>query len=67
MYPVTLRHQSPDSDTPLNHAFRMPGVSVSVSLAEVLEVRGAPLREVEIWAVLCQAAESLQDELIAGM
>uniref|UniRef100_A0A4X1U0P9 Tyrosine-protein phosphatase non-receptor type 13 n=1 Tax=Sus scrofa TaxID=9823 RepID=A0A4X1U0P9_PIG len=32
-----------------------------VSLAEALEVRGGPLQEEEIWAVLNQSAESLQE------
>ncbi|XP_056659169.1 tyrosine-protein phosphatase non-receptor type 13 isoform X8 [Monodelphis domestica] len=32
-----------------------------VSLAEALEVRGGPLQEEEIWAVLSQSAESLQE------
>ncbi|XP_064225024.1 tyrosine-protein phosphatase non-receptor type 13 isoform X5 [Aotus nancymaae] len=32
-----------------------------VSLAEALEVRGGPLQEEEVWAVLNQSAESLQE------
>ncbi|XP_034047388.1 tyrosine-protein phosphatase non-receptor type 13 isoform X2 [Thalassophryne amazonica] len=32
-----------------------------VSLAEALEVRGGPLLEEEVWALLSQSAESLQD------
>ncbi|XP_070119574.1 tyrosine-protein phosphatase non-receptor type 13 isoform X28 [Equus caballus] len=32
-----------------------------VSLAEALEVRGGPLQEEELWAVLNQSAESLQE------
>ncbi|XP_037548200.1 tyrosine-protein phosphatase non-receptor type 13 [Nematolebias whitei] len=32
-----------------------------VSLAEALQVRGGPLQEEEVWAVLSQSAESLQD------
>lgn len=32
-----------------------------VSLAEALEVRGGPLLEEEVWAVLSQSAESLQE------
>ena len=52
---------------PLFQVCTMPGVSsVQVALAEVLEVRGAPLREVEIWAMLVQAAEALQDHLLTG-
>ncbi|XP_053559355.1 tyrosine-protein phosphatase non-receptor type 13 isoform X2 [Bombina bombina] len=34
-----------------------------VSLAEALEVRGGPLQEEELWAVLSQSAESLQELL----
>eukprot|EP00079_Xenopus_tropicalis_P020214 XP_012810882.1 PREDICTED: tyrosine-protein phosphatase non-receptor type 13 isoform X3 [Xenopus tropicalis] len=34
-----------------------------VSLAEALEVRGGPLEEEELWAVLNQSAESLQELL----
>ncbi|XP_074849766.1 tyrosine-protein phosphatase non-receptor type 13 isoform X2 [Carettochelys insculpta] len=37
-----------------------PG-TMHVSLAEALEVRGGPLQEEEIWAVLNQSAESLQE------
>uniref|UniRef100_A0A8C0FU12 Tyrosine-protein phosphatase non-receptor type 13 n=1 Tax=Bubo bubo TaxID=30461 RepID=A0A8C0FU12_BUBBB len=38
------------------------GVSnMHVSLAEALEVRGGPLQEEEIWAILNQSAESLQE------
>ncbi|XP_017263263.1 tyrosine-protein phosphatase non-receptor type 13 isoform X2 [Kryptolebias marmoratus] len=32
-----------------------------VSLAEALQVRGGPLQEEEVWAVLSQSAESLQE------
>lgn len=32
-----------------------------MSLAEALEVRGGPLLEEEVWAVLSQSAESLQE------
>lgn len=32
-----------------------------MSLAEALEVRGGPLQEEEVWAVLSQSAESLQE------
>ncbi|KAK5852166.1 hypothetical protein PBY51_023658 [Eleginops maclovinus] len=32
-----------------------------VSLAEALEVRGGPLQEEEVWAVLSQSAENLQE------
>ncbi|XP_068429722.1 tyrosine-protein phosphatase non-receptor type 13 isoform X3 [Clinocottus analis] len=34
---------------------------MQVSLAEALEVRGGPLQEEEVWAVLSQSAESLQE------
>lgn len=37
-----------------------PG-NMHVSLAEALEVRGGPLQEEEIWAILNQSAESLQE------
>ncbi|XP_072261558.1 tyrosine-protein phosphatase non-receptor type 13 isoform X4 [Pyxicephalus adspersus] len=37
--------------------------NMHVSLAEALEVRGGPLQEEEIWAVLNQSAESLQELL----
>lgn len=37
-----------------------------VSLAEALEVRGGPLQEEEIWAVLNQSAESLQEVFRRG-
>ncbi|XP_070228754.1 tyrosine-protein phosphatase non-receptor type 13 isoform X10 [Bos mutus] len=41
----------------------LPGANgnMHVSLAEALEVRGGPLQEEEIWAVLNQSAESLQE------
>lgn len=38
-----------------------------VSLAEALEVRGGPLKEEEVWAVLSQSAESLQELFHKGM
>lgn len=38
-----------------------------VSLAEALEVRGGPLQEEEVWAVLSQSAESLQELFHKGM
>uniref|UniRef100_A0A8C6NEN5 Tyrosine-protein phosphatase non-receptor type 13 n=1 Tax=Melopsittacus undulatus TaxID=13146 RepID=A0A8C6NEN5_MELUD len=37
-----------------------PG-NMHVSLAEALEVRGGPLQEEEVWAILNQSAESLQE------
>ena len=44
----------------------MPVPNVTVSLSEVLEVRGSPLTETEIWALLCLGAETLQDGFISG-
>uniref|UniRef100_A0A3P9Q2V9 Tyrosine-protein phosphatase non-receptor type 13 n=1 Tax=Poecilia reticulata TaxID=8081 RepID=A0A3P9Q2V9_POERE len=38
-----------------------------VSLAEALEVRGGPLQEEEVWALLSQSAESLQELFNKGM
>ncbi|KAL6469592.1 hypothetical protein MHYP_G00207110 [Metynnis hypsauchen] len=35
--------------------------TMHVSLAEALEVRGGPLQEEEVWAVLSQSAESLHE------
>ncbi|KQK81003.1 tyrosine-protein phosphatase non-receptor type 13 [Amazona aestiva] len=35
--------------------------NMHVSLAEALEVRGGPLQEEEVWAILNQSAESLQE------
>lgn len=37
-----------------------------VSLAEVLEVKGAPLNEEEIWAVLSQASKAIERVLADG-
>ena len=44
----------------------MPGIHLEVALAEALEVRGAPLKEDELWGVLTQAAEALQDFFLTG-
>ena len=45
----------------------MPALTAnSVTLDEILEVRAGPLREDELWAVLCQSCEGLQDVLIKG-
>uniref|UniRef100_M3ZQQ9 Tyrosine-protein phosphatase non-receptor type 13 n=1 Tax=Xiphophorus maculatus TaxID=8083 RepID=M3ZQQ9_XIPMA len=38
-----------------------------VSLAEALQVRGGPLQEEEVWALLSQSAESLQELFNKGM
>ena len=40
--------------------------TLHVSLAEVLEVRAGPLTEREMWAVLCQATDALQDHFLKG-
>ena len=44
----------------------MPGVSVQVALSETLEVLGAPLSETQLWALLLQTAEALQDQFLHG-
>lgn len=38
-----------------------------VSLAEALQVRGGPLQEEEVWALLSQSAENLQELFNKGM
>lgn len=45
---------------------KMPVLNITVSLSEVLEVRDGPLTDTEIWALLCQSAEALQDIFMAG-
>lgn len=40
--------------------------SMHVSLAEALQVRGGPLQEEEVWAVLNQSAESLHELMRRG-
>lgn len=45
----------------------MPSVSVQVTLAEALEVRGGPLQEVEIWSILNEAARTLSILAERGM
>lgn len=44
----------------------MPGLPIAVSISDVLEVRGGPLRESEVWALLCQSAAAIQDFFIKG-
>lgn len=45
----------------------MPALTAnSITLDEILEVRAGPLKEDELWAVLSQASEALQDVLIKG-
>ncbi|KAL5018640.1 hypothetical protein ScPMuIL_004362 [Solemya velum] len=44
----------------------MPVLDITVSLAEILEVQGTPIKEPEIWAILCQSTELLQDLFIRG-
>lgn len=43
----------------------MPILGVPVSLGEVLE-NSSPLREADIWGVLCQGAEAIQDLFFRG-
>lgn len=40
--------------------------ATGVSLWEVVEARGGPLRESETWAVLAASATSLQDTALSG-
>ncbi|XP_059138710.1 tyrosine-protein phosphatase non-receptor type 13-like isoform X2 [Physella acuta] len=45
----------------------MPSLTaLPLSLSEILETRGGPLKELEIWALLCLCAEALQDIIIKG-
>lgn len=39
---------------------------IQVTLLEVLEVKGQALTEAELWALLCQATEAVQDVFIRG-
>lgn len=41
--------------------------NVQVSLTEVLEVRGQSLEEWELWSVLFQTTEAVQDVCLRGM
>ncbi|XP_030835107.1 tyrosine-protein phosphatase non-receptor type 13 isoform X4 [Strongylocentrotus purpuratus] len=42
------------------------GSSIQVSLSEVLQVRGGPLEEEELWSILCQSCKAIQDTFIQG-
>ena len=45
----------------------MPALTAnSVTLEEVLEVRGGPLHDNELWAILSLASEALQDIFLGG-
>lgn len=44
----------------------MPSATITVSVSEVLEVRDGPLTDIEIWAVLKEAIEALQEIFLAG-
>jgi len=59
--------QNVDGDCMNNvDVFCGPVGSMHVSLAEALQVRGGPLQEEEVWAVLNQSAESLHELLRRG-
>ena len=46
----------------------MPALAANqVTLAEVLEVKGGPLNEDEIWGILSQASNELEAVLAKGM
>lgn len=46
----------------------MPALTAnSVTLDEILEVRAGPLKEDELWAILTQSSEALQDVLVKGI
>ena len=46
----------------------MPGLSANqVTLCEVLEVRGSPMHEDELWAVLYQSCDALKDIFLKGL
>lgn len=45
----------------------MPGVdSVQISLCDALQVNGKPLQEEQLWSVLCQSTETIQDVFLKG-
>ena len=49
-------------------AVTMPGLSASqVTFGEVLEVRGSPMHEDELWAVLYESCDSLKDIFLKGL
>jgi hypothetical protein len=50
-----------------NFVLRMPVLAANqVTLAEVLEVKGSPLNEEEIWAVLSHSGKAIEQVLADG-
>ena len=48
-------------------AVKMPGLSASqVTLNEVLEVRGGPMYEDELWALLYESCDAIKDLILKG-